>query len=58
MIAFLISEPWATLAVIGLAYLASIPYAAFLFRRRERENRIHVLDPGSRPSDEDQDAAE
>ena len=32
--AFLISTPWATLAVVGMMYLASIPYAAVLYRRR------------------------
>ena len=58
MIAFLISEPWATLAVTGFVYLLSIPYAAFTFRRRERENRVHALDAGPRPVDKDQDAAE
>ncbi len=34
--AFLISTPWATLAVVGMLYLASIPYAAVLYRRRAR----------------------
>ncbi len=58
MIAFLISEPWATLAVIGFVYLASIPYAAFVFRRRERENRVHVLEGGRPASGNDKDAAE
>ena len=35
--AFLISTPWITLAVCGLAYLASIPYAATLHKQFERE---------------------
>ena len=35
-IAFLISEPWATLGMAGIAYLASIPYAMMRFKRRER----------------------
>ena len=35
-IAFLISEPWATLGMAGLAYLASIPYAMLVFRRRQK----------------------
>lgn len=35
--AFLISTPWVTLAVCGLLYLASIPYAATLHKRYERE---------------------
>ena len=35
--AFLISTPWITMAVAGFAYLASIPYAGVVFRRKERE---------------------
>lgn len=35
-IAFLISEPWFTLGAVLLAYLASIPYALLVFRRRQR----------------------
>ena len=35
-IAFLISEPWATLGVAGIAYLVSIPYAIMVFKRRQR----------------------
>ena len=35
-IALLISEPWVTLGAVGLAYLASIPYAILIFRRRQR----------------------
>lgn len=32
--AFLISTPWVTLGMSGLAYLASIPYARVVYRRR------------------------
>ncbi len=35
-VAFLISTPWAILAVAGFAYLGSIPYANHVYRRRER----------------------
>lgn len=34
--AFLISTPWVTLGVTGLAYLASIPYARLVYLRKER----------------------
>lgn len=36
--AFLISTPWVTLGVSGLAYLASIPYANKIYRRRQQAN--------------------
>ena len=36
--AFLISTPWITLGVSGLAYLAAIPYGVKLYRRHERES--------------------
>ena len=36
--AFLISTPWATLAVVGLMYLVSIPYAAVVYRRKALED--------------------
>lgn len=35
--AFLISTPWITLGVSGLAYLLAIPYGVRLYRRYERE---------------------
>ena len=35
-IAFLISEPWLTLGMLGIAYLLSIPYAMLVYRRRQR----------------------
>lgn len=38
--AFLISTPWITLSVAGLAYLASIPYAIVLYRRLERAEPV------------------
>lgn len=38
--AFLISTPWITLSVTALAYLASIPYSALLYRRYERQNPV------------------
>ncbi len=34
--AFLISTPWATLGVTGLAYIASLPYARHSYHRRDR----------------------
>ncbi len=34
--AFLISTPWVTLGVSGLAYLASIPYAWVVFQRKRK----------------------
>lgn len=34
--AFLVTEPWATLGVIGLIYLGSIPFAVRSFRRLQR----------------------
>jgi len=34
--AFLISTPWVTLGVSGVAYLASIPYARHAYQRRRR----------------------
>lgn len=58
MFAFLISEPWATLGVFGLAYLGSIPYAATVYRRQKRE--FGMLSPvsGEAGEDEDEDAAD
>lgn len=40
--AFLISTPWATLAVAGIVYLASIPYAVHVFHRREADEEITI----------------
>ena len=31
--AFLVSTPWATLGLLGIAYLASIPVSMIVFRR-------------------------
>lgn len=42
--AFLISEPWITLSVLGLLYLASIPFSA---RQYRREVKAGALDPAS-----------
>ena len=36
--AFLISTPWITLAVAGVAYLVSIPYSIVLYRRLEKHS--------------------
>jgi CDP-diacylglycerol--serine O-phosphatidyltransferase len=35
--AFLISTPWITLGVTGLVYLAIIPYARVVYRRRQAQ---------------------
>ncbi|MGF1609776.1 MAG: CDP-diacylglycerol--serine O-phosphatidyltransferase [Kiloniellales bacterium] len=50
--AFLISTPWITLAVAGFAYLASIPYASMVFKRRQREQAAGELDDQSEVEDE------
>ncbi len=42
--AFLVTEPWATLSVMGFAYLASIPVAIMSFRRLK-----HAPQPESAP---------
>ncbi len=47
--AFLISEPWITLTVAGLAYLLSIPAALMQYRR---EVKAGGLEPSDEPSDE------
>ena len=39
---FLISTPWITMAVTGLAYVSSIPYSVLLYRRYERQNPLPV----------------
>jgi len=58
MAAFLISTPWATLAVVGLIYLASIPYAAVIYRRRE-QLQDQLGEPEAPPAgDEDDEEAE
>ena len=46
--AFLISTPWITMAVGGFAYLASIPYASYLHRRR-----LASHDQSAVPEDDD-----
>ena len=51
--AFLISTPWITLSVTGLAYLASIPYAVVVYRRLERADPIAAAE-AEEPDDEDE----
>jgi len=51
--AFLISTPWITLSVTGLAYLASIPYTVVVYRRLERADPIAAAEI-EEPDDEDE----
>jgi len=57
MFAFLISEPWATLALVGVAYLGSIPYAAMVYQRQKREFGMLAPVPEG-GEDEEEDAAD
>ncbi len=61
--AFLISTPWVTLGVSGLAYMASIPYASMVYRRKERlggplEEAPEPAVEGLAEDDPDEDAPE
>jgi CDP-diacylglycerol--serine O-phosphatidyltransferase len=51
--AFLISTPWVTLGVTGLAYLASIPYARHAYQKRR-----HLGDALGENGDPDEDEAD
>lgn len=57
MAAFLVGAPWATLAVVGLVYSASIPLGYLSYRRIAREHPWHpeengdVVEPGGAPGD-------
>jgi CDP-diacylglycerol--serine O-phosphatidyltransferase len=44
--AFLVTEPWLTLAVVGLLYLASIPWAVASFRRLKAQAE-QMADPAA-----------
>ena len=55
LIAFLISEPWATLGLLCSVYLLSIPYASLVFRRHARESGLQVV---GHKDEKDRDAAE
>ena len=57
LFAFPISEPWITLALTCIAYLLSIPYASVVFRRRERENRVQVVNTKGEPFDDGRSSA-
>lgn len=57
MAAFLVGAPWATLAVVGLVYSASIPLGYLSYRRIAREHPWHpeengnVVEAGGAPGD-------
>jgi CDP-diacylglycerol--serine O-phosphatidyltransferase len=42
--AFLVTDPWATLSVVGFVYLASIPFAVVTFRKLQRAP-AHATEP-------------
>ena len=58
--AFLISTPWVTLGVSGLAYLASIPYAWVVFQRKRKlgEALGETEAAAADPTDNDRDDIE
>lgn len=43
--AFLVTDPWATLGLVGIAYLASIPFSAWSFRQLEMRARAEAPSP-------------
>ncbi len=49
--AFLVSTPWVTLSLIGLAYWISIPISATIYRRLQAEHagKAHAWDEDSNP---------
>ncbi len=55
--AFLVTEPWATLGVIGLIYLAGIPFSMRSYRGLQARAAAHAgtLPPEDEDTDEDED---
>ncbi|KJS44281.1 MAG: CDP-diacylglycerol O-phosphatidyltransferase [Rhodospirillaceae bacterium BRH_c57] len=58
--AFLVTEPWATLGVIGLIYLAGIPFSMRSYRGLQSRAAAHAgtLPPEDEDTDEDEDEDE
>lgn len=53
--AFLVTEPWATIGILGLIYLAGIPLSVKTFRSLSRRAAAHSADVGTRKSHDDSD---
>jgi len=53
--AMLVSTPWLTLAMIGIAYLISLPFSFRQYRRLRREaDKLHAAAAALATSEEDE----
>ena len=55
--AMLVSTPWLTLAMIGIAYLISLPFSFRQYRRLRREaEKLHAAAAAAAPEPEEDEA--